>query len=51
MALADTPVVLLTGARQVGKSTLAQTLGRGGHAVREEPVRGADVRAVGVVMA
>jgi predicted AAA+ superfamily ATPase len=25
-ALADTPVVLLTGARQVGKSTLAQTL-------------------------
>lgn len=25
-ALADTPVVLLNGARQTGKSTLAQTL-------------------------
>jgi predicted AAA+ superfamily ATPase len=28
-ALADTPVVFLTGARQTGKSTLAQTIARG----------------------
>ena len=28
-ALADTPVVLLHGPRQVGKSTLAQTVGEG----------------------
>ena len=33
-ALSDTPVVFLSGARQVGKSTLAQMLARGPHQAR-----------------
>ena len=33
-ALSDTPVVLLTGARQTGKSTLVQWLARGPHPAR-----------------
>ena len=33
-ALADTPVVLINGARQTGKSTLAQYLAEGAHPAR-----------------
>ena len=33
-ALSDTPVVLLSGARQTGKSTLAKWLAEGSHPAR-----------------
>jgi len=38
-ALADTPVVLINGARQTGKSTLTQQVAEEGFPERDQPVR------------